>query len=56
MLVLTRREGESVVVTDQAGHIMTVTVNTIQGGRVKLAFDAPREHFTIERDKRREDE
>ena len=38
MLVLSRKEGESV----QIGENITVKVMDIGGGRVRLAFDAPR--------------
>ncbi len=39
MLVLSRKPGESVVI----GNDITVTVLTVEGGRVKLGFNAPKE-------------
>ncbi len=39
MLVLTRRENETVVI----GKDITVTVVAVRGNKVKLAFDAPLE-------------
>ncbi len=39
MLVLSRREKESIVIADR----ITVTVVAIQGSRVRLAIEAPRE-------------
>ncbi len=44
MLVLTRRTGESIVISGR----ITLTVNRIAGNRVALAFDAPR-HVPIRR-------
>jgi carbon storage regulator len=38
MLVLSRKPGESIVIDND----ITVTVVGIEGGRVKLGFDAPR--------------
>jgi carbon storage regulator len=43
MLVITRREGEEVVVGDPASPIGTVRVAAIRGDRVRLAFAFPRE-------------
>ena len=39
MLVLTRRENETVFI----GRDITVTVVSVRGNKVKLAFDAPME-------------
>jgi carbon storage regulator len=39
MLVFSRKPGESVVI----GNGITVTVVAVEGGRVRLGFDAPRE-------------
>lgn len=39
MLVLSRKEGESVVIGDD----ITVTVVEMRNGKVRLGFDAPRE-------------
>jgi carbon storage regulator len=39
MLVLSRRDGESV----EIGENIRVTVVGIEGGRVKIGFEAPRE-------------
>jgi carbon storage regulator CsrA len=43
MLVITRREGEEVVIGDPANPIGIVRVSTIKGDRVRLAFAFPRE-------------
>lgn len=43
MLVITRREGEEVVIGDPANPIGVVRIATIKGDRVRLAFDFPRE-------------
>jgi carbon storage regulator CsrA len=39
MLVLSRREGERLVIGDD----VTITVNRISGNRITLGIDAPRE-------------
>jgi len=39
MLVLSRREGESIVIDNK----IVVTVIRVEGEKVKLGFDAPRE-------------
>jgi carbon storage regulator len=39
MLVLSRKPGESIVI----GNDITVTVVGVEGGRVKLGFNAPKE-------------
>lgn len=38
MLVLTRREGESIVI----GHDVVVTVLEVRGGQVRIGVEAPR--------------
>lgn len=38
MLVLSRRHGESIVIGDN----VTITVLSVQGGRVRIGIDAPR--------------
>ena len=43
MLVITRREGEEVVIGDPDNPIGVVRVATIKGDRVRLAFAFPRE-------------
>jgi carbon storage regulator len=43
MLVITRREGEEVVIGDPANPAGVVRVASIKGDRVRLAFDFPRE-------------
>ncbi len=43
MLVITRREGEEVVIGDPANPSGMVRVASIKGDRVRLAFDFPRE-------------
>lgn len=42
MLVITRREGEEVVIGDPASPIGVVRVVSIKGDRVRVAFDFPR--------------
>ena len=50
MLVLTRKDGQSLVLTDkQTGLSMTVTVIRINGPTVKLGIEAP-EQITVLRD------
>ena len=43
MLVITRREGEEVVIGDPSSPVGVVRVASIKGDRVRLAFDFPRE-------------
>lgn len=43
MLVITRREGEEVVIGDPASPLGTVRIASIKGDRVRLAFAFPRE-------------
>ena len=43
MLVITRREGEEVVIGDPANPIGVVRIANIKGDRVRVAFDFPRE-------------
>jgi carbon storage regulator CsrA len=43
MLVITRREGEEVVIGDPASPIGVVRVASIKSDRVRLAFAFPRE-------------
>ena len=43
MLVITRREGEEVVIGDPSNPAGIVRVASIKGDRVRLAFDFPRE-------------
>jgi len=43
MLVLTRRVGEEVVIGDPKNPIGTIRVVEIQGDKIRLAFDFPRE-------------
>ena len=43
MLVITRREGEEVVIGDPAHPLGVVRVASIKGDRVRLAFSFPRE-------------
>jgi carbon storage regulator len=42
MLVITRREGEEVVIGDPANPIGVVRIASIKGDRVRIAFDFPR--------------
>jgi len=43
MLVITRREGEEVVVGDPANPYGIIRIVEIKGDRVRMAFDFPRE-------------
>lgn len=43
MLVITRREGEEVVIGDPANPIGVVRIASIKGDRVRIAFDFPRQ-------------
>lgn len=43
MLVITRREGEEVVIGDPRNPIGIVRIASIKGDRVRVAFDFPRE-------------
>jgi carbon storage regulator len=43
MLVITRREGEEVVIGDPSNPTGVVRVASIKGDRVRLAFEFPRE-------------
>ena len=42
VLVITRREGEEVVIGDPANPIGVVRIASIKGDRVRIAFDFPR--------------
>ncbi len=42
MLVITRREGEEVVIGDPRNPIGVVRIASIKGDRVRVAFDFPR--------------
>ena len=43
MLVITRREGEEVVIGDPKNPIGVVRIASVKGERVRIAFDFPRE-------------
>lgn len=43
MLVITRREGEEVVIGNPAAPLGVVRIATIKGDRVRIAFEFPRE-------------
>jgi carbon storage regulator len=43
MLVITRREGEEVVIGDPRSPIGIVRIAAIKGDRVRIAFEFPRE-------------
>ena len=43
MLVITRREGEEVVIGDPAKPLGIVRIASIRGDRVRIAFDFPRD-------------
>ena len=42
MLVITRREGEEVVIGDPSNPIGVVRIASVKGERVRVAFDFPR--------------
>lgn len=42
MLVITRREGEEVVIGDPRNPLGKVRIASIKGDRVRIAFDFPR--------------
>lgn len=43
MLVITRREGEEVVIGDPRNPIGVVRIASVKGERVRVAFDFPRD-------------
>lgn len=43
MLVITRREGEEVVIGDPQNPIGVVRIASVKGERVRVAFDFPRD-------------
>jgi carbon storage regulator len=43
MLVITRKEGEEVVIGDPANPIGVIRIAAIKGDRVRIALDFPRE-------------
>jgi carbon storage regulator len=43
MLVITRREGEEVVIGDPKSPLGVVRIASVKGERVRIAFDFPRE-------------
>ena len=43
MLVITRREGEEVVIGDPRNPIGIVRIASVKGDRVRVAFDFPRQ-------------
>lgn len=43
MLVITRREGEEIVIGDPRNPIGIVRIASIKGERVRVAFDFPRD-------------
>ena len=43
MLVITRREGEEVVIGDPKSPMGVVRIASVKGERVRIAFDFPRE-------------
>jgi carbon storage regulator CsrA len=49
MLVLTRKEGQSII----AGDVLTVTVKRIAGNKVQLCFDAPKEVKIVRKELKR---
>lgn len=50
MLVITRREGEEVVIGDPAAPLGIVRIVSIKGDRVKIAFEFPREVMLFRRE------
>ncbi len=43
MLVMTRREGEEVIIGDPENPIGTIRVMSVKGERVRMSFSFPRE-------------
>jgi carbon storage regulator len=43
MLVITRREGEEVIIGDPSAPLGIVRIAAIKGDRVRIAFEFPRE-------------
>jgi len=43
MLVITRREGEEIVIGDPKNPLGVVRIASVRGERVRVAFDFPRE-------------
>lgn len=43
MLVITRREGEEVVIGDPRNPVGVVRIASVKGERVRVAFDFPRD-------------
>lgn len=43
MLVITRREGEEIVIGDPRNPVGVVRIASIKGERVRVAFDFPRD-------------
>jgi carbon storage regulator len=43
MLVITRREGEEIVIGDPKAPLGVVRIASVKGERVRIAFDFPRE-------------
>ncbi|MEM1423082.1 MAG: carbon storage regulator [Planctomycetota bacterium] len=50
MLVITRREGEEVVIGDPKNPIGVVRIANIKGDRVRVAFEFPREVYVHRRE------
>ena len=50
MLVITRKEGEEVVIGDPAAPLGIVRIASIKGDRVKIAFDFPHEVKLLRRE------
>jgi len=50
MLVITRREGEEVVIGDPRKPMGVIRIASIKGDRVRVAFDFPREVAVFRRE------
>ena len=48
MLVITRKDQQSVIITAPNGDIITIQIINIQPGQVRLGFEAPL-HYAIDR-------
>ena len=55
-LVVTRKELESITITDSAGFVFVITVASISGNRCQLHTSAPRDKIKVARTELLKDE